>query len=146
LKLVLSRHPAGKTCFIGELSVDGEAFCHTLEDLPVPVDGKGKGCIPADTYTVLLTPSPAVARGLLWSPLKSTELPLLINVPGRDGIRIHSCNDQSDLLGCLGVGRWNGGERLSGSRNVLEKLCDLMVAAKLMKQPVTIEILDPENE
>jgi hypothetical protein len=144
LKLTLSRHPAGKTCFIGDLSVDGDSFCNTLEDLYTPVDGEGKGCVPAGTYTVLLTPSPAVARGHLWSPLESTELPLLINIPDRDGIRIHACNDQTDLIGCIGVGQWNGGERISNSRKTLEKLCDLMVAAKLMKQPVTIEILEAE--
>lgn len=146
MKLTLNRHPAGKTCYIGDLLVDGEVFCSTLEDLPVPVDGKGKGCIPAATYTVLLTPSPSVSRGHLWSPLESTELPLIIEVPDRDGIRIHAANDQSDLLGCIGVGSWTGGERLWNSRNALEKLCDLMVAAKMMRQPVTIEINDSEAE
>jgi hypothetical protein len=146
LKLRLSRHPARLTCYIGDLSVDGEHFAHSLEDLPIPVDGKGKGCIPAGQYTVLLTPSPAVARGLLWSPLKSTELPLLIEVPDRDGIRIHAANDQSNLLGCIGVGTWTGGEQLHNSRAALEKLCDLMRAAKLMRQSVVIEVIAPEEE
>ena len=146
MKLTLNRHPPGKTCYIGDLLIGEDFFCHSLEDLPVPVDGKGKGCIPAGTYTVLLTPSPAVSRGLLWSPLASTELPLLIEVPGRDGIRVHAANDQSNLLGCIGVGTWRGGESIHNSRMTLENLCDLLAAAKMMRQPVSIDVNDPEDE
>lgn len=146
LKLRLERDPPGILTTIGELFVNDEPFCHVLEDLPRPKKIAGETRIPAGTYTVLLTVSPAVARGLLWSPLKSTELPLLVNVPGFDGVRIHAGNTDKDTNGCLLVGTWRGGEFIHNSRDTLEKLCDLMVAAKLMKQPVTIEILDPEAE
>jgi hypothetical protein len=145
LKFTLQRFPAGITSTIGELLVDGEPFTYCLEDLPRPVKVKAETRIPAGTYTVLLTVSPAVATGKLWSPLSSTELPLLVNVPGFDGVRIHAGNTDKDTQGCLLVGDWHGGEFLKNSRKTLEKLCDLMVAAKLMKQPVTIEILDPED-
>ena len=143
MKLTLNREQPGLTCTIGELLVDGEPFCFTLEDLPRETKIPGETRIPAGTYSVLLTVSPAVAAGRLWSPLPTTELPLLINVPGFDGVRIHAGNTDKDTHGCLLVGDWHGGEFLKNSRATLEKLCDLMSAAKMMRQPVTIEVIDP---
>ncbi len=146
MKLKLERFPHGILSTIGELSADGQFVSHTLEDLPREKKIAGETRIPAGTYTVLLTVSPAVSAGKLWSPLANTELPLLINVPGFDGIRIHSGNTDKNTNGCILVGDWNGGEFIKNSRARLEQLCDLMVAAKMMRQPVTIEILDPEAD
>jgi hypothetical protein len=146
LKLKLDRFAHGITCTIGELFADGDFVCHALEDLPRKVKIPGETRIPAGTYTVLLTVSPAVATGKLWSPFESTELPLLVNVPGFDGIRVHAGNTDKNTNGCLLVGDWNGGEFIRNSRAALTKVCDLMRAAKLMRQPVTIEINDPEVE
>jgi hypothetical protein len=68
----------------------------TLED-GLAVNGKkdpGNTCIPDGTYFVLLT----------WSPKFKRKLPLLIDVPGFDGIRIHPGNTSDDTEGCLLVG------------------------------------------
>jgi hypothetical protein len=146
LKLTLNRHVPGMTCTIGDLLVDGEHFSHTLEDLPRPVKVEGETRIPAGLYAVLLTVSPAVAAGKLWSPLPTTELPLIINVPGFDGIRIHAGNTDKNTRGCVLVGDWHGGEFIKNSRARLEQLCDLMSAAKMMRQSVVIEVNDEEEE
>jgi hypothetical protein len=146
LKLILNRFVHGITCTIGDLLVDGEQVSHTLEDLPRQTKIPGETRIPAGTYSVLLTVSPAVAAGRLWSPLPTTELPLLINVPGFDGVRIHAGNTDKQTQGCILVGDWSGGEFIKNSRARLEQLCDLMAAAKMMRQSVTIEINDPETE
>lgn len=146
MKLTLRRYPHGASATIGELSINGEPFCHVLEDLPHEKKIAGETRIPAGTYYVLMTVSPAVAAGKLWSPLKSTELPLLVEVPGYDGVRIHAGNTSADTRGCLLVGEWDGGEHITSSRKTLEELCDFLVAAKAIKEPVTIEILDPEVE
>ena len=61
-------------------------------------------------------------------------------------MRIHAGNTDKDTHGCLLVGDWYGGEFLKNSRAALEKLCDLLKAAKLMRQSVTIEVNDPEVE
>lgn len=145
MKLTVNRHPHGITCTIGDLLIDGDFFAHTLEDLPRETKIPGETRIPAGTYQVLLTVSPAVAAGKLWSPLPSTELPLLIHVPGFDGVRIHAGNTDKNTQGCILVGHWSGGEFIRESRKVLELLCDRMVVAKAMRQAVTIEITDPEE-
>ena len=144
LKLTLNRHQHGLTCTIGDLLIEGEEFSHTLEDLPQEQKIPGHTRIPAGTYVVILTVSPAVAAGKLWSPLPTTELPLLIHVPGFDGIRIHAGNTDKNTNGCILVGNWRGGEFITNSRNVLEQLCDRLTVAKAMRQSVTIEVNDPE--
>lgn len=96
MKLVLSRKEYGDTSTLGDLYVDGEWESVTLEDAIQPNDVKipGQTCIPDGTYTVVITPSPKFKR----------DLPLLVNVPGFDGIRIHPGNTPDDTAGCLLVG------------------------------------------
>lgn len=93
----------------GSLSIDGEHFCDTLED-PVrelkdlngdgdfmdPGEGKiyGDTAIPAGRYRVALTYSPAFDK----------ILPLLENVPGFTGIRMHGVRSKLGTKGCIGVG------------------------------------------
>ena len=53
-----------------------------------------KKMIPKGTYKVTLT----------WSPKFKRKLPLLSNVPGRRGIRIHPGNFYEDSSGCILLG------------------------------------------
>ena len=144
MKLRLERHGSGKTATIGEISVNGVAFCHSLEDVirerkGVPVEKwkvAGETAIPAGTYRVEIT----------YSPRFKEDLPLLLAVPGFTGIRIHAGNGPEDTEGCILVGRWNGGERVSESRKTLEALMDVLEAGMQDGQPITLEILNPEEE
>ncbi len=144
MTLTLNRHHPGKLCTIGDLLIDGEFFCHSLEDLPRPVKVKGETRIPEGLYDVLLTVSPAVNSGKLWSPI-GNELPLLVNVPGFDGVRIHAGNTDKNTQGCILLGDWEGGEFIKHSRKVLERFCALMVVARATKQSVRIEICDDHS-
>lgn len=85
---------------------DGKLFSQTLErpktykGVENKRDDKGtlkineSCCIPEGEYLVELTYSPRLKR-------KTFEI---MNVSGRDAIRIHSCNVISELLGCLALG------------------------------------------
>jgi hypothetical protein len=141
VKLTLNRHPTGLTCTIGDLWVDGQPFCNTLEDPIREVLGKpvsswkvaGDTAIPAGTYPVEITYSPHFAE----------DLPLLLNVYGFEGIRIHAGNASKDTEGCILVGSWNGGELLTASRNALQRLMALMDVAIATQQPMSIEVCNP---
>jgi hypothetical protein len=83
--------PAAPTT--GELLVEGEHFCWTLER-PWRDNIPGTSCIPLGAYSVFLTLSTRFKR----------EMPRLIGVPGRVGILIHSGNTDHDTEGCILVG------------------------------------------
>lgn len=144
MRLTLNRHPPGFTCVIGDLLVEGEMHCHTLEDLPHEEKIPGETCIPPGVYAVELTSSPAVIAGHMWSPHAAGLLPHLVAVPGFEGIRIHAGNTDKDTRGCILVGGWNGGEFLFNSRKSLESLMDVIEVAAIGRQPITIEVFDSE--
>lgn len=87
MKLALVRYGFGSVATLGDLFVDGVYFCKTLEDVDrkLECDGEkvyGKTAIPRGAYNVIID----------WSPRFKRELPHVLDVPGFEGIRIHSGN------------------------------------------------------
>jgi len=135
MKLQLKRIFFGDTYTIGKLSIDGIYFCDVLEDKNRDInhDGKldevkvfGQTCIPFGVYKVIITMSQRFKR----------ELPLLLNVPGFDGIRIHAGNTSVDTHGCLLVGVNDQKGKVSNSQATMAKLFTILKKAT----DITIEI------
>lgn len=105
---------------IGELLVDGIWECFTLEDVERPVKIKGETAIPKGTYKVIINESNRFKR----------LLPLLLDVPGFEGVRIHSGNTNHDTEGCILVGQSRNKEYIGQSRKAFEKLFKKMQKAK----------------
>jgi len=86
----------------GQLYIDNEFFCFTLEDVDreipgVPVEQwkiKGETCIPKGTYKVTLETSNRFG----------VNTPTINDVPGFTFIRIHSGNTEAHTEGCPLVG------------------------------------------
>ena len=113
MKLRLKREDYSDARTIGRLSIDGEDFCWTLEDrVRTGPKVHGQTAIPAGTYAVRLTMSPRFGR----------ILPLLIDVPGFDGVRIHPGNTAADTEGCLLVGTGRTEDTITGSRDAFNAL------------------------
>ena len=79
----------------GQLYIDDEYFCDTIEDALRKVKIKHITCIDAGTYKVSLTYSSVFRR----------VLPLLHDVPKFSGIRIHRGNTAEHSSGCIIVGK-----------------------------------------
>lgn len=81
----------------GELSLDGERVCWTLEDRALR-DGEpkvaGRSAIPPGRYRVTWA----------WSPRFQRQTLRLHDVPGFEGILIHAGNRSKDTEGCILVG------------------------------------------
>ncbi len=95
MKIQVQRDPSGAACTIGTMFVDGVFECYTLED--IVRDGPkvfGETAIPAGTYRVVVTHSNHFNR----------DLPLLVDVPNFEGVRIHPGNTAKDTEGCILVG------------------------------------------
>ena len=107
MRLTVIRIANRPTYCIGKLYIDGKYFGDTLEDVDRGLDDamdeqtikklkvKGETAIPTGIYQVLLTYSPKYKR----------IMPLINNVKGYSGIRIHSGNTDKDTEGCLLVGK-----------------------------------------
>ena len=107
---------------IGRLEDEnGVKICDTLE--PTWRDYKGgelkvprKSAVPEGTYPVVITKSKKFGK----------YLPLLVGVPGFEGVRIHSGNTVNDTEGCILVGQNLIKGKVLLSRLTLEKLMRLI--------------------
>jgi hypothetical protein len=132
MKLEVVRSQCGAVCTIGELLVNGEHECFTLEDVVRPPDAPkvfGETAIPYGIYSVVITYSPHFQR----------DLPLLVGVPQFEGVRIHPGNTAADTEGCLLVGVGRGNATITGSRVAFEALYPKIKGALDMGEEVTIE-------
>lgn len=132
MMLTVQRAPVVGGVLPGTLSIDGAFFGFTAEN--------AAKAIPAGRYTIQLTPSDRAEEGALWTPDPDYRLPLLLNVPGRSGIRIHALNEATTQSeGCIGVGQTFTGSWLGRSQAALASLMDL-----LERQPdISINVLNP---
>ena len=138
MKIKLIRKYFKDTYTIGKLYIDGAYFCDVIEDKDRGLyDSMGTGevlatkkycetAIPYGTYKVKITYSPKYKR----------NMPLLLNVNGFEGIRIHSGNTAKDSCGCLIVGRNTKVGMVTESRVTYNRLFALIKDEK----DITIEI------
>lgn len=131
MKIVVEREQFDAEFTIGRLSTDGVFRCYTLEDT-VRAGEKvfGKTAIPAGTYDVALTFSNRFQR----------TLPLLLKVPGFDGIRIHPGNTAADTEGCLLVGKVRMAAAVGQSRVAFDDLYPTLEDAFVKGDPISITI------
>ncbi len=138
MKLDLKRYAFTPECTLGELSVDGEKLCYTLEDAYRETEEPvakwkiyGKTAIPKGTYIVQIT----------FSNRFKKDLPLLLDVPGFSGIRIHAGNTDKDTEGCILVGGKPTGDKfVPNSRATMQKVMTLLENAELDGETISITI------
>ena len=122
MKLVLIRHARRADYTIGRLEDEnGKKICDTLEPIWRNYDGgemkiPRKSAIPEGSYRVVVTKSQRFRK----------YLPLLVGVPGFEGVRIHAGNTSRDTEGCILVGQNLQVGKVLWSRITLEKLMKLI--------------------
>ena len=128
MKLILTRIARKAEYTIGRLEDEnGKKICDTLEPIWRNYDGgemkiPRKSAIPEGTYRVVITKSQRFGR----------YLPLLVGVPGFEGVRIHSGNTNKDTEGCILVGQNLQVGKVFWSRITLEKLMKLIENEKVI--------------
>ena len=138
MKIELVRIAFKDTYTIGKLYVDGKYFSDVLEDVDRGLDSsmseseilekkvKGQTAIPTGHYVINITYSPKYKR----------MMPLLLDVKGFSGIRIHSGNTAKDTEGCLIVGKNKKVGMVLESRDTYQRLFKMMEGQK----EITIDI------
>ena len=119
MDLLLQRIEKTDKTTVGKLFIDGKFECYTLEDVEREVKIKSETAIPKGHYDVIITLSNRFKR----------DLPLLLNVPNFEGIRIHSGNSNHDTEGCILVGSTKIKDFVGNSRNTFNKLFEKLKKA-----------------
>ena len=121
MNLVLEREIITNKSTAGKLFIGGGFFCYTLEDVVREISDKPvkdwkikhETAIPSGIYKVEINLSNRFMR----------RMPLLKDVPGFFGIRIHYGNTERDTSGCILVGNFReNADMIQGSRAAFERL------------------------
>jgi len=130
MKLLLKRiHKTDKST-IGELYIDGKFECYTLEDVERKDKVYGKTAIPKGSYEVIMNMSNRFKK----------LMPLLLNVPNYEGVRIHTGNKAEDTEGCILLGKTRGIDFIGNSKKaVADFYTKLEKELKTKKVTLTIE-------
>ena len=132
MRITLIRIANKPTYTIGKLYIDGVYFCDTLEDVDRGLDDsmsvdeilkkkiKDNTAIPTGIYPVKIT----------YSPKYKKLMPLVDNVKGYQGIRIHSGNTHKDTSGCLLVGKNKEVGKVLESRKTFNALYKILTETK----------------
>ena len=135
------KYRSSKYC-IDKLYINGKYFSDALEDPDrgltdsmsleeiKKIKVKGNTCIPYGTYNVTIT----------YSPRFKKNLPLINNVKGFEGIRIHSGNTPQDTEGCLLLGFNRVKGQVVDSRVTVSKFITQIQQALNKGEKVTITI------
>lgn len=127
---------------ISRLLIDGQFECYTLEDVDrglkqsmseaqiAELKVQNETAIPEGTYNVEITFSPHFGK----------NMPLLDNVPGYEGVRIHSGNFPSDTEGCLLVANGWQLDEVTDSRSAFNVLFPKLQAALAAGEKITLSI------
>jgi len=117
MELLCKRYPTDHETTIGQLFVDGERVCFTLEDAVREnfvqtirqYKVYGKTAIPAGRYKITMETSGRFGPDTL----------TLNNVPGFTSVRIHSGNTAEDTEGCIILGMHREGDTVTMSKAAL---------------------------
>jgi hypothetical protein len=115
---------------IGRLSIDDEFICFTLEDTCRREKVNGKTAIPSGNYEVTVD----------WSERFGKYMPHVLDVPGFNGIRIHSGNTDIDTLGCILVGMRRGTDVIYDSKKAYSIVL-LEIQKRMVKGNVRLSIV-----
>ena len=137
MEIELTRQHFDDRSTIGSLSLDGKFECFTLEDCDRHLENPQKGvkvyghtAIPRGKYKIIINRSTRFQR----------DMPLLLQVPYFEGIRIHSGNTDKDTDGCILVGDSRGNDYVGESRVAFGRLFDKLQAAIDAGEEITIEV------
>lgn len=141
MELLLKREPSEEDHTFGQLFVDGIYQCETLEDVIREVPGvpvtswkiAGETAIPAGRYGVSID----------YSPHFECEMPIIEDVPGFIGVRIHPGNTAKDTEGCILVGRMRLVDALGESRLAFDAFFDRLKTAISNGEDVVLTVINP---
>lgn len=149
MKLVLKRINNQDNYCEGKLYIDGIYQCDVIEDTDRALNNEmsiaeiqskkvyGETAIPKGTYQITLDVVSPKFKDRSWATFCEGKLPRLLDVPGFEGVLIHTGNEASNSLGCLLVGQKTKDGWISNSTQTFK---DLYYKLKQATDQITITI------
>jgi hypothetical protein len=129
LRLEIIRKEFTERSTIGDLLIDCKFFSYTLEDCFREIKIPKETAIPYGVYEVITNHSNRFKK----------VMPLLLDVPGFDGVRIHILNQATESEGCIGLGLTKSKDFIGKSRDAFNLFFPLLKDA-LKKERVFLTI------
>jgi hypothetical protein len=128
MRILINRTYYTAQATMGELFIDGQKFCYTLEDTARPhgIKVSGDTCIPEGEYYIKLTMSSRFKRELPMIYTEPNEYEILKGGIGFKGVRIHRGNTHVNTHGCVLVG-----EQQKGNMVLKSKLAEIKLIKKI---------------
>jgi hypothetical protein len=135
LQFTLDRYEFTDEYTIGKLYANGIFVCHTLECCDRYLEDGG----------MKIQNNTAIPRGLYsmtvnFSELFQKKMPLIMNVPGFIGIRLHSDNSVANTDGSVLIGMSKTMNKVLGSIEAVAIVIELIDKAIIDGQSITIEV------
>lgn len=153
MNILVNRIAKRETYTIGKLYVDGKYICDTIEDKDRGLTNtasiaeiakkkvKHQTAIPTGTYTVTLkVKSPKYSTKPYFVNYCGAYMPRLLNVPGFEGVLIHTGNTADDSSGCIIVGYNTQVGKVLNSKKAFEVLYPILKNASDRGEKITITI------
>ena len=154
MKILIKRTAKKQNYTIGQLFINGNKFCDTLEDpdrgltstiSSLEISNKkvyGDTAIPTGTYTVdMNTVSPRFGSQTYYKEVCGGKVPRLLNVPGYQGVLIHVGNVPKDTHGCILVGKNTKIGQVLESKDTFKSLYKELKKAADKKEQITVTII-----
>lgn len=154
MKLKVERKWPKATYTIGRFYIDGIRYCETLEDTDRGLKQTdslayiksrkvaNETAIPKGTYGVAMNiTSPKYSASSWYWKLCQGKVPRLLNVPGWEGVLLHTGNNALQTAGCILLGKNTKVGQLTDSKATFQKIYKLMKAAYDKGEEITIEIV-----
>lgn len=137
MRLKLNRVQFTEESTIGELLIEKEYECFTLEDKVQPFGVKipGRTAIPEGVYRVTFD----------WSDRHRCVMLHILDVPNFEGIRFDIANKPEEIEGCIAVGRSRAPDWIGSSTIALKQLSTKLLQV-FNKEEIWIEIKRSEKE
>lgn len=142
MELILKRTYNNDKYCIGHLYINGKYFCDTIEDCDRGLDSKmplkeilkrkikAITAIPTGVYGILMNfVSPKYLKKPFFKNLCGGKMPRLTNVPGYEGVLIHTGNTAADSEGCILVGQNKVKGKVINSTETFIRLYDILKKA-----------------
>jgi hypothetical protein len=154
MKLILDRKWKKPSYTIGNLYVDGQLFCNTIEDkdrgltqsMPLTtiekIKIKNETAIPTGDYAILMNiVSPKYsAKSWYIQNCHGAKVPRLDNVKGFSGVLIHTGNTAQDSSGCIIVGKNTKVGMVTNSKETFLTLYNKMYEAHKKGETIILTI------